>query len=339
MAVEVLPEFEPPDFSKLEFERLKVEIADQDVQLALEQIARDQRTFIAADADTPAQSEHVLVIDFAGRIDGTPFEGGMAEGYQLELGSNSFLPGFEEQLIGVRAGEKRSIELNFPEGYGSEQVAGKVAVFDVEVKEVRTPQVPPIDESLAQGLGLDSLDALRQGVRERIGREYAGLSRVRLKRKLLDTLAETQEFDVPPGMIDQECEAIWRQYQEARERGQQDASDEGKDDETLKQEYRQIAERRVRLGLLLGRVGEANTIIVQQVEVNRAVAEQARRFPGQERKIVERFQNDPASLGADSRTAVRGQSGGFHSRDGEGEGESGVGGRTFSRTRRHRASR
>jgi len=296
LAVEVLPEVQPMDFAELKLERLRPEVPDEEVDKALERIARQQRKNEAV--DRAAAVGDIVVIDFAGTIAGEPFPGGTAKGHRLELGTGQFIPGFEPQLIGAKAGEQRTVEVTFPADYGASDLAGKAARFAVEGKEVREINSQPIDESLAAAVGMENLAGLRDAVRQQIERDYGGLAHQRLKRQLLDRLAERHHFAVPQGMIDIELDVIWKQFEAERERAKQQgvASEEGKSDDEIKAEYRAIAERRVRLGLLLSEVGRKNNIQVQQDEINRALAEEARRFPGHERQVVEYYRNQPGAI-------------------------------------------
>jgi trigger factor len=295
MAIELLPEIKPVDFSELHLERLRPEIPEAEVDKAVQRIAEPNRKITAV--DRPAASGDVVVIDFIGKVDGKEFPGGSAQGHSLELGSGRFIPGFEDQLIGAKAGEHREVRVTFPADYGSEELVGKPAEFAVEVKEVREKQALAIDDDMAKEMGFDALDGLRKAVREQLERDYGGLARQRLKRALLDQLAARHDFPVPPGMVDLEFEAIWKQFQEAREQNKDEVKEEaGKPDDELKSEYRAIAERRVRLGLLLSEVGRANAITVNQDEVNRALGEEARRHRGYERQVVEFYRNNPQAL-------------------------------------------
>jgi trigger factor len=297
LAVEVLPEVAPMNFAELKLERLRPEVPDAEVDTALERIARQQRKDEVV--DRPAEKGDLAVIDFTGRIDGNEFPGGSAKGQRLELGAGQFIPGFEEQLAGAKAGERRDVAVTFPSDYGASDLAGKNAVFEVEVKEVRAITPQPIDDSLADAVGMENLAGLRDAVRQQIEREYSGIARQRLKRQLLDRLAERHHFPVPQGMVDIELNVIWKQYEAERERLKQQGAgdpDAGKSEEELKSEYRDIAERRVRLGLLLSEVGRSNNIQVSQEEVNRALAEEARRLPGRERQVIDFYRNQPGAL-------------------------------------------
>jgi trigger factor len=297
LAVEVLPDVVPMNFNELSLERLKPEVPDGEVDQALERIAKQQRK--SAPVDRPAQTGDIVVIDFTGTIDGKEFPGGSAKGQRLELGTGQFIPGFEDQLVGAKAGEQRTVTVTFPADYGAADLAGKIAVFAVEVKEVREVASQPVDESLAEAVGMENLAALRDAVRQQIERDYAGIARQRLKRQLLDRLAERHHFAVPQGMVELELDVIWKQFEAERERLKQQgaaADGDGKSDDEIKLEYRPIAERRVRLGLLLSEVGRNNNIQVAQEELNRALAEEARRFPGHERQVVEYYRNQPGAL-------------------------------------------
>ena len=295
MAVELLPEIKPIDFSELHLERLRPEIPEAEVDSAVQRIAEPNRK--SAAVDRAAASGDVVIMDFVGKVDGKEFPGGSAQGHSLELGSGRFIPGFEDQLVGAKPGEHRDVRVTFPADYGSEELVGKSAEFAVEVKEVREKQALAIDDDMAKEMGFDALDGLRKAVREQLERDYGGLARQRLKRALLDQLAAKHDFPVPPGMVDLEFEAIWKQFQEAREQNKDEVKDEaGKSDDELRSEYRAIAERRVRLGLLLSEVGRANAITVNQDEVNRALGEEARRHRGYERQVVEFYRNNPAAL-------------------------------------------
>jgi trigger factor len=302
LAVEVLPQIELENFAELELERLKPEVPEEEIDRALERIAQQQR--MSEVVERVAEKGDIVVMDFVGSVDGVEFPGGSAKDYSLELGTGSFVPGFEDQLIGVKAGEERKVEVIFPADYGNEELAGKAASFAVTAKAVKAITPQPVDESLATAIGMENLAALRQVVRERIERDYQGIARQKLKTALLDRLAERYHFPVPQGMVDIELDTIWRQYEAQRERAKQAAAagadqtgeDAGKDEAAVKAEYNDIAERRVRLGLVLAEVGSKNNITVTQDEINRAMAEQARRFPGQERHVIEYFRNNPGAV-------------------------------------------
>jgi trigger factor len=297
LAVEVLPEFVPMDFAELKLERLRPEVPDQEIDAALERMAKQQRK--DEPVDRAAATGDIAVIDFVGSIDGAEFPGGSAQGHRLELGSGSFIPGFEEQLVGAKPGDHRDVTVNFPADYGAPDLAGKTASFAVDVKEVRALQTQPIDDSLAEAVGMENLQALRDALRTQIERDYAGIAQQRLKRQLLDRLAERHAFPVPQGMVDIELDVIWKQFEAERERAKQSGiaqPEEAQSDEEIKAEYHAIAERRVRLGLLLSEVGRSNNISVTQDEVNRALGEEVRRYPGHERQVIDYYRKQPGAL-------------------------------------------
>ncbi len=296
LSVEVLPEIVPVDFKTIELERLKAEPGESELAKALESLARSQKQTKKVEEDRAAKSGDTLVIDFEGFLDGTPFPGGKGSDHALELGSNQFVAGFEDQLIGKRVGDSCDVNIVFPEQYVNDKLAGKPATFKVTVKELREAIPLEQNDEFAKGLGFEDLETLKKAVKDQLSRELNRHSRARMKRQLLDKLADAHSFDVPPSMVDLEFNQIWAQVEEDRKRGVQDPANEGKSDEDLKAEYRGIAERRVRLGLLLAEVGRANNVQVAQDEVNRALGEQARRYPGQEREVVDYFRNNPDAL-------------------------------------------
>lgn len=296
MAVELMPEIELPDFSDIELERMVVKAGDIEVDEALESMAEQQKTYETSAGDRAAEEGDAVLIDFTGTVDGAPFEGGSAEGHLLELGSGRFLPGFEERLLGVTAGEQRDVEVAFPADYPAPDLAGKEASFAVQVKEVQVARRAAVDDELAKRMGMDDLAALRDALRGQITQEYADISRDRLKRSLLDSLAQRFDFAVPGGMVEQELESILEQFRQLGEDGRLDEADKDKSEDDLREEYRPIAERRIRLGLLLGRVGETNHIVVNDDEVSRALSERARRFPGRERTLMEYYRDNPQAM-------------------------------------------
>ena len=295
MALEVLPEVPQVDLKKIELTRLVAEVGQETIAGALDRFAKRFQEYEAPAEPRPSQTGDRVIIDFEGRIDGAVFEGGKAEDIPLVLGSGFMLPGFEEQLTGVKAGAEVNVQAQFPEGYPNADLAGKAADFAVKVKEVREPKPVVLDDDLAKGQGFDDLEALQGAVRDGIAREYAQVARAKVKRALLDDLAANYGFQVPAGMVDLEFEAIWKQLKEEMERGGE-ALAEGKSEEELKDEYRAIAERRVRLGLILSDIGQKNEIKVEQHELNAAIMDQARRYPGQEQKVLDFFRNNPSAL-------------------------------------------
>ncbi len=295
LTVEVIPEIAPIDFGTIELEKLTADIPDEDVEQSLVRLSEQQKTFAAEEGRAAASGDQV-VMNFVGKIDGEAFDGGSADGMELELGSGRFIPGFEDQLIGAKAGDKKEVNVTFPVDYQAENLKGKAAVFDVEVTEVRIPAAVEINDEFAASLGAENLDALKTMVRDQIGNEYTQVSRGRLKRDLLDQLAEKADFDVPPGLLDAEFEGIWKQLEEAKEKDQLDEEDKGKSDDELRERYREIAARRIRLGLLLSEIGRANNLTVSQDDLNRAMAQQAQRFPGQEAMVMQYYQSNPQAM-------------------------------------------
>src|SRR5437764_6161679 len=350
MSLEVLPDIPEPSFADLDIERLIVEVPDEDVDRAIERIAEQQRK--TEIAERPAESGDIIVVDIEGRSGEQEIPGASGKDRQIVLGSGGFIPGFEEQLIGAGAGEHRTVRVTFPEDYGAPDFAGKDAAFEVDVKEVRQRLPLVIDDELGKAVGLESLAELRQEVRQQMQRDYEGASRLRLKRSLLDKLAQKYDFAVPPGMVELEFESIWRQYEAEKAREAQpgtasseaapeagegepasagsperasepvdeagppgpapetktevdagaapsseEQADETEDEEALKADYRRIAERRVRLGLLLAEVGRSNNITVTQDELNQAITREARRHPGYERQVLDFYRQNPEAVG------------------------------------------
>jgi trigger factor len=242
------------------------------------------------------QNGDVVVLDFAGTVDGEAMPGMAGEGHHLELGTNSFIPGFEEQLIGRDAGEACEVKVTFPENYGNEKLAGKEAIFACTVKEILQAVSAEVDDTLAKAVGLEDLKTLKEKVSEQIGEEHNRMTRDRMKREMLDILAEKHDFQIPEAMANIEFETIWKQVEKDRERGVVDPDDEGKEDEALKTEYREIAERRVRLGLLLSEVGRRNEIEVSQDEMKGALMREAQRYPGKEQDVFKYYQENEEAM-------------------------------------------
>lgn len=296
VALEVIPEITPVDFKTISLQRTVVDVPETEIEESLGRLAKRQRKAEPAADDHAAQSGDVAVIDFVGRVDGKEFEGGKADDFHLELGSGMFIPGFEEQLIGLKKGDKRVVKVTFPAEYGNKELAGKDAEFDVTAKEIRTHQDTPLDDEMAKAMGVDDLATLRQRVREQIERDYGMAARSRLKRVLLDLLADKHDFTLPESLVDAEFEAIWRQIEADIKAERLDDEDKGKSEDQLKSEYRDIAKRRVKLGLLLSEVGRANNIQVPNEDLTRAVINEARRYPGQEKQVVDYYQKSPEAL-------------------------------------------
>lgn len=295
MSFEVLPEIVIPDLANLELERLVADVDPEAVDKAMDNLAARNTTYEAEDGRT-AQSGDRLLVDFTGKIEGAPFEGGSGEAVPIMLGQGGFLPGFEQALEGARAGETRAATVTFPADYGAETLRDKAAEFEIAVKEVAPPKKPALDDAFATGLGVESLDKLREYVTQQVKSEYDAMSRTKLKRALLDKLDATNSFPLPPSLVDREFEGIWRQVTESLTQAGKTLADEGKSEDEAKAEYRKIAERRVRLGLLIGEIGEKNNLQVSQEELRRALVEQARRFPGREKMVYDYFEKTPGAV-------------------------------------------
>lgn len=296
MSFEVVPQFEVLDFSELELERKVAKVEDEHIQESLDSLASQYRDFEPRPEGEKAQTGDRVTIDFVGKIDGEVFEGGSQENAPLELGSNSFIPGFEEQLVGAKTGDQVQVEVSFPAEYGVEELAGKPAVFDVTVKEVAAAVESTIDDAFATRLGFEDLSKLREAVTEQIGKEFDMISHAQLKRQLLDKLDETYKFDLPQRLVDQEFENVWQQVTQELQNAGKTFEDEDTTEEEARAEYTAIAERRVRLGLLLGEVGEKAQVNVSDEEVNRALMERLRQYPGQEKQVYDYYQQHPEAL-------------------------------------------
>ena len=294
MALEVMPDFEPIDIKTLKLERPVYEASDEDLDEALKELAGQAKSYEdkkgkavkAADGDQ-------LTIDFLGKLDGEPFEGGAAEDADLVIGSNRFIPGFEEQLKGAKVGEEKTIEVTFPEDYQAKHLAGKKATFDIKVKAIKAEAEAKMDDDFAKRIGLESLDKLKELLRTNLNQQYAGAARFKLKRALLDELDKKHSFDLPPKMVDAEFDGIWQQVQADKEAGNLPPEDAKKSEKKLKEEYRKIAERRVRLGLVLAEIGRANNVGVSDQELNNAIMAEARNYPGQERQVLDFYRQNP----------------------------------------------
>jgi trigger factor len=297
IAVEVMPEFEPVDPKTLSVTRPTAPVGDDQVEEALGELARQAQAYEPKAKTAKAADGDKLVIDFVGMIDGDAFDGGTAEDAELVIGSGQFIPGFEDQLVGTKAGDKLDVKVTFPEAYQAAHLAGKAAVFATTVKEIQAPAESKIDDSLAERLGLESLQSLKDLLVKRFETEHAQASRMKVKRSLLDQLDVAHEgIDLPGRMVEQEFESIWREVEQAIKSGELDDEDKEKSEDELKADYRKIAERRVRLGLVLAEIGRKAKVDVTQEEIARAVNQEAGRYPGQERQVVEFYQKNPGAL-------------------------------------------
>ncbi len=300
LEMEVLPDIAMPDFGAIELTRVKAEVQPDAVDKSLAQIAKFNRTLEPISAEALEARGHgavtgeVVTIDFVGKIDDVPFEGGAANDTPVEIGGDGFIPGFAEQLEGVRPGETKTLNVTFPETYGKADLAGKPATFEVTVKQVSTQVIPAIDDELAKKVGADSPGGGARNRRLAASRqEYDSVSRMRLKKDLLDALTKLATFPVPVSIATQEFDQIWQQLEQARKAGTTDEEDKDKDEDTLRAEYQAIAERRVRLGLLLAEIGRVNNIVVSEQELDRALYQRAMQYQGQEQQMYEFFRKYP----------------------------------------------
>ncbi len=295
MSFEVLPDIALADFSALKLERLVADVDEASLDKALDEIAGRSTTFEAEEGRAAGEGDRVT-IDFVGKIDGVAFDGGTGENTGLVIGQGGFIPGFEDGMKGAKAGEERVVKATFPAEYPAKELAGKEAAFEVKVKEVAKPIKPAIDDELAKTLGVESLDKLKELVSGQIKRSYDDAARMKLKRELLDELDKAHAFELPASLVDNEFEQIWTQLNNSLKGQGKTLADEGKTEDEAKAEYRKIAERRVRLGLVLGEIGEKNKISVSQDELRGALIEQARRYPGQEKMVYEYFEKTPGAV-------------------------------------------
>ena len=294
MSLEIMPEFEPADVSGISIERMVAEPTDDEMKEALDRLASNNKSYEAKDA--AAEKDDAIVIDFIGRIDGEAFEGGSAEDTTLVIGSNRFIPGFEDQLIGAKAGDKKDVNVSFPDDYPVETLKGKPAVFETTVKEVKAPKTPEIDEDFAKTLGLENLDALKNALKAQLSGELNLATRQQVKRVLLDALDERHSFDLPPMMVQAEFEQIWAQFEQEKNAGRLSDEDKDKTDEALREEYQKIAQRRVRLGLVLAEIGRRANIDITNEELGASLRQEAQRYPGQEKQVIEFYRNNPGAL-------------------------------------------
>lgn len=294
MEFEVVPPIEVMDLSKLELEKEVAEVSDEDINKRIEQIAEGSVSY--EDKDGAAETDDQVTIDFVGKMDGEPFEGGSAEDAPVVIGRNAFIPGFEEGLIGLKAGDEKNLEIKFPEEYGAADLAGKDAVFEVKVKKIGAPVKPEIDDEFAKTMGMDNLAALKEAITKQIADEHKGASKTKLKRKILDALDENHSFELPGTLVEQEFDSVWKQLQQDMERNGQTFEGENTTEDAEKEKYQKLAERRVRLGLLVSEIGEKNEITVSEEDVKEAMFEQIRQFPGQEQQVFEFYKNNPQAV-------------------------------------------
>jgi trigger factor len=296
VALELLPKIELGDFQGIKLERQVAEVTDAQVAEALDRIAEQNRPFASKGEGAKVEKGDRVVIDFTGTLDGVPFEGGTGGDVGVNVGSGTFIPGFEDQLIGMAAGETRQVKVTFPENYMNTQLAGKPAEFKVTAKSVEAPATVTVDDAFAKSLGLESLDKLKEAVKGRLQQEHAALSRQRLKRQLLDKLDELHKFALPPTLAEDEFKNVWNAVEGDLKAQGRTFADEGTTEDKAREEYRAIAERRVRLGLVLAEIGERNKITVPEEDVSRAIVERARQVPGREQEIWDYYRKNPAAV-------------------------------------------
>jgi trigger factor len=296
VAVEIVPPIALADFKTIKLTRLTSDVTDTEVEDALKRIADQNKPWAPKPEGAKAENGDRVIISFAGTIDGAPFEGGSGDDTPVLIGSNTFIPGFEEQLVGIGVGENRTVKATFPQHYGVAALAGKDAEFAVTAKAIEAAGAVTLDDEFAKSLGLESFDKLRDAVKDRIAREHAGMSRQKIKRQLLDQLDKMHQFEPPPSLVEEEFDRVWKSVLQELEQEKKTFADENTTEEKAKAEYRAIAERRVRLGLVLAEIGEKNNITVTDEELNRAVMEHVRQFPGQEQRVWDYYRQTPAAL-------------------------------------------
>ena len=296
LALEVLPKIELADFKGIKLERLVAEVTEAEVGEALGKIAEQNRPFAAKGEGAKVEKGDRVVIDFAGKLDGQPFEGGSGGDVGINVGSGTFIPGFEDQLIGMSAGETRQVKVTFPAGYPAAHLAGKEAEFEVTAKSIEVPTSVTVDDAFAKSLGLESLDKLKDAAKARLQQEHVVQSRQKIKRRLLDALDGLHQFALPPTLAEEEFKNVWNAVESDLKAQGRTFEDEGTTEEKAREEYRAIADRRVRLGLVLAEIGEKNNISVTDDEITRSIVERTRQFPGREQEIWEHYRKNPAAV-------------------------------------------
>ena len=296
IALEVVPPITLADFKQIELTRLTAEVTDAEVDEAVGRIAEQSRPFAAKPEGGKVETGDRVKVKFTGTMDGQPFEGGSGDDIDVQVGSHTFIPGFEEQLVGMAAGETRTVNVTFPQNYTAPKLAGKAAVFEVTAKSIETPGTVTIDDAFAKSLGMESLDKLKSALRERLAREHGSASRQKLKRQLLDELDKLHKFAPPPTLVEQEFNNVWGTISSDLQSQNKTFADEGTTEEKARDEYRAIADRRVRLGLVLAEIGDKNAIKVTDEEITRAIVEQARQYPGREQEVWDHYRKNPNAI-------------------------------------------
>jgi trigger factor len=299
IAVEMMPIFTPVEPNTIELNRPVYEASDADIDEALKSVVSGNKQYeekkAKGKAAVKAEDGDKLIIDFVGKIGDEAFEGGSAEGAELVIGSGMFIPGFEEQLIGAKKGEVKTLNVTFPEDYGAKNLAGKAATFETTVQDILAPKDGEADDELAKSLGLESLQALMDILKTQLEQQYKAASRFKMKRQLLDVLDEKHDFELPKRMLDAEFQGIWAQVEQDKANGQLAEEDANKSEAELRDEYMKIAERRVRLGLVLAEIGTRQNVQVTDQEVSQAIMQEARNYPGQERQVFDFYRQNPTA--------------------------------------------
>jgi len=296
VAIEVVPTIKLADFKTFTVEKPVVDVSDADVDEAIKRIADQNRPYAAKADGAKAETGDRVTISFKGSINGELFDGGTGEGVPVVIGTGQFIPGFEEQLIGMAVGETRTLKVSFPKNYASEKLAGQPAEFETTATLIEAPGETKIDDEFAKTLGIESLDKLKEAARERLVAEFAGATRQRVKRALLDRLDDSHKFEAPPSLIEEEFNLMWNSIKAEMESSGKTFADEDTTEDAAKEEYQKIADRRVRLGLVLSEIGEKNKITVTDDEVSRAVIERARSMPGREKEVWDYYRNNANAL-------------------------------------------
>jgi trigger factor len=298
MALEIVPPIALGDFKSIRLNKLTADVTDAEVDEGISRIVDQNKPYTARPEGEKAAKDDRVTISFAGTIDGKPFEGGSGDDAVVLIGSNTFIPGFEDQLIGITKGETRTLNVTFPAHYMKQDLAGKAAEFVVTAKSIETPGTVTANDDFAKSLGLESIAKLREAVKDNISRQHVAMSRQKIKRALLDELDKLHKFEPPPTLVEEEFDRVWKSVLSELETERKTFADEGTTEEKAKAEYRAIAERRVRLGLVLAEIGEKNNITVTEDELSRAVMERARQFAGQEQRVWDYYRKNPQAVAA-----------------------------------------
>ena len=296
MELELLPEITLPELADITLTKPVATVSEESIDELIKRLAEQRQSFKPVEEARPAVAGEQLTVDFIGRVDGVAFQGGTASDVNVIVAGQGFIPGFSEQMVGMTPGETRTINVTFPEEYGAKELAGKAAEFEITVKALAVAEMPAVDDEFAKAMGLESEADLRAKVSEQIGREYESMTRMKLKRGLLDVLAERAAFAAPVSLVEAEFAEIWRQVEAEKQAGRADPEDAAKDEETLKAEYRAIADRRVRLGLLVAEIGRVNNVTVADQDLQRAMFAEAMRYREQAMQVVEFFRKNPREM-------------------------------------------